>query len=172
MLNKTFSNIKSFSFLVVVSLAARLTCCNQLSTSSTNSLWLKLATFKQAVEVVGVAVVEVGILFMSVLLFLLLLLLEIVPLSKCSSLVKSRLQAGFSGVKTAPSLNCIKLRKAVAAASMRAIFLLRPWPKYFWPSTWKNKERGNLLKDFIKYGKILIISIYFFNTPTTYFSKI
>lgn len=81
--------------------------------------------------VVGVAVVEVGILFMSVLLFLLLLLLEIVPLSKCSSLVKSRLQAGFSGVKTAPSLNCIKLRKAVAAASMRAIFLLRPWPKYF-----------------------------------------
>lgn len=80
--------------------------------------------------VVGVAVVEVGILFMSVLL-LLLLLLEIVPLSKCSSLVKSRLQAGFSGVKTAPSLNCIKLRKAVAAASMRAIFLLRPWPKYF-----------------------------------------
>lgn len=59
------------------------------------------------------------------------------PFSRCSSLVKSTLLVGLVGVSTAPSLNWMKLRSAVAAAWMRAVFLLRPSPLYFWPSTWK-----------------------------------
>jgi len=55
----------------------------------------------------------------------------LIPFSKCSSLVKSTLFVGFIGVNAAPSLNCIKPRKAAAAASILANFLLRPCPEYF-----------------------------------------
>lgn len=61
----------------------------------------------------------------------------ILPLSMWSSLVKSILVEVFiMGVNAAPSLNCMKFRSAASAACMRAIFLLLPCPRYFWPSTY------------------------------------
>lgn len=55
---------------------------------------------------------------------------KFVPFSSCSSLVKSTFFKSFGvNAKVAvESLNCTKSRNAAAAASARAIFLLRPFP--------------------------------------------
>lgn len=55
---------------------------------------------------------------------------KFVPFSSCSSLVKSTFFKSFGvNAKVAvESLNCTKSRSAAAAASARAIFLLRPLP--------------------------------------------
>lgn len=60
-----------------------------------------------------------------------------------SSLVKSRLAASWRCddlMRTWPSFNWMKLRRADSAAINRAIFLLLPWPLYFWPSTWQTHD--------------------------------
>lgn len=109
--------------------------------------WILLTKFSSSKVLVWLFIELLTVSFI-----LMLLELKIPVFSMCSSLVKSRLLFKFELmpdnelddkrllIPMTPflicwSLNWMKSRNALLAASMRASFFDFPWPTYFWPST-------------------------------------
>lgn len=118
--------------------------------------WIFLTKFSSSKVLVWLFIELLTVSFI-----LMLLELKIPVFSMCSSLVKSRLLFKFELmpdnelddkrllIPMTPflicwSLNWMKSRSALDAASIRASFFDFPWPTYFCPSTYNEKHQSRL----------------------------
>lgn len=132
--------------------------------------WILLTKFSSSKVLVWLFIELLTVSFI-----LMLLELKIPVFSMCSSLVKSRLLFKFELmpdnelddkrllIPITPflicwSLNWMKSRRALLAASIRASFFDFPWPTYFWPSTLKWKVIAHIYHMLLVFYTLLTIT--------------